>query len=231
MTDQGTSKQKIGFIGIGDMGRPMAGRLLDAGFPLVIYDVRPEAVAPLVERGAVAASSPKAVADAVETVIVSLPTPDVVRHVALGETGLIHASKMRNYVDLSTTGAVMAKEVAAALNARDIACLDAPVSGGSRGAEAGTCLHTVLEKVDWQGLDAPQTATMVADTAPADLRGTAFGLFNLVSGVAMLVASVVAGWLWETQGASFTFVACGVFAVLALLVLGLRPSDDNKGSA
>ena len=74
-------------------------------------------------------------------------------------------------------------------------------------------------------------ATMVADTAPAELRGTAFGLFNLVSGVAMLVASVVAGWLWETQGASFTFVGGGVFAVLALLVLGLRPSDDNKGSA
>jgi MFS family permease len=74
-------------------------------------------------------------------------------------------------------------------------------------------------------------ATMVADTAPADLRGTAFGLFNLVSGVGMLVASVVAGWLWETQGASFTFVGGGVFAVLALLVLGLRPSDDNKGSA
>jgi len=74
-------------------------------------------------------------------------------------------------------------------------------------------------------------ATMVADTAPADLRGTAFGLFNLVSGVAMLVASVVAGWLWETQGASFTFVGGGVFAVLALLFLSLRPSDDNKGSA
>ncbi len=74
-------------------------------------------------------------------------------------------------------------------------------------------------------------ATMVADTAPADLRGTAFGLFNLVSGVAMLVASVVAGWLWETQGASFTFVGGAIFAVLALLFLSLRPSDDNKGSA
>lgn len=74
-------------------------------------------------------------------------------------------------------------------------------------------------------------ATMVADTAPADLRGTAFGLFNLVSGVAMLVASVVAGWLWETQGASFTFVGGAVFAVLALLFLSLRPSDDNKGRA
>ena len=74
-------------------------------------------------------------------------------------------------------------------------------------------------------------ATMVADTAPADLRGTAFGLFNLVSGVAMLVASVVAGWLWETQGASFTFVGGGVFAVLALLVLGLRPQPPTESSA
>ena len=74
-------------------------------------------------------------------------------------------------------------------------------------------------------------ATMVADTAPADLRGTAFGLFNLVSGVAMLVASVVAGWLWETQGASFTFVGGAIFAVMALLFISLRPSDDNKGSA
>jgi MFS family permease len=74
-------------------------------------------------------------------------------------------------------------------------------------------------------------ATMVADTAPAELRGTAFGLFNLVSGVAMLVASVLAGWLWETQGASFAFVGGAVFAVMALLFLSLRPSDDNKGSA
>ena len=74
-------------------------------------------------------------------------------------------------------------------------------------------------------------ATMVADTAPADLRGTAFGLFNLVSGVAMLVASVVAGWLWETQGASFTFVGGGVFAVLALLVLGLQPRTPTESNA
>ena len=74
-------------------------------------------------------------------------------------------------------------------------------------------------------------ATMVADTAPADLRSSAFGLFNLVSGVAMLVASVVAGWLWETQGASFTFVGGGVFAVLALLVLGLRPQPPAESNA
>jgi MFS family permease len=62
-------------------------------------------------------------------------------------------------------------------------------------------------------------ATMVADTAPADLRGTAFGFFNLVSGLAMLIASVVAGLLWDQIGASFTFYAGAAFSVMALLGL------------
>ncbi len=66
-------------------------------------------------------------------------------------------------------------------------------------------------------------ATMVADTAPADLRGTAFGFFNLVSGVAMLIASAVAGLLWDQLGASFTFYAGAAFAGVALLGL-LRKS-------
>ncbi len=65
-------------------------------------------------------------------------------------------------------------------------------------------------------------ATMVADTAPADLRGTAFGCFNLLSGVAMLVASVLAGLLWDSFGASTTFAAGAVFSALALLGLALR---------
>jgi MFS family permease len=63
---------------------------------------------------------------------------------------------------------------------------------------------------------------MVADTAPPELRGTAFGLFNLGSGVAMLAASVLAGWLWDRLGASATFHAGAVFAALALVLLALR---------
>jgi len=73
-------------------------------------------------------------------------------------------------------------------------------------------------------------ATMVADTAPTDLRGTAFGMFNLVSGLALLVASGLAGWLWDTHGASATFEGGAVLAALALLGLALRPSNKNKGS-
>jgi MFS family permease len=65
-------------------------------------------------------------------------------------------------------------------------------------------------------------ATMVAGTAPADLRGTAFGFFNLISGVAMLLASVCAGWLWDVYGASFTFYAGAAFCLLTLLLLAWR---------
>nr|MDP2192819.1 MFS transporter [Rhodoferax sp.] len=68
-------------------------------------------------------------------------------------------------------------------------------------------------------------ATMVADTAPQDLRGTAYGFFNLMSGLAMLVASALAGLLWDQWGASFTFVAGIVFSVVALVLLCLRPSE------
>lgn len=66
-------------------------------------------------------------------------------------------------------------------------------------------------------------ATMVADTAPADLRGTAYGFFNLVSGLAMLLASVCAGLLWDSFGAAFTFYAGAAFTLLALLALAWRP--------
>jgi 3-hydroxyisobutyrate dehydrogenase-like beta-hydroxyacid dehydrogenase len=130
--------ETLGFIGVGDMGGPMASRLLDAGYTLFIHDVRREATAPLAARGATVLDSAKAVADAVKTVIVSLPTPDVVRAVAIGDNGIIHGSSVRQYVDLSTTGAVMAVQISTALKEKGIEALDSPVSGGVRGAEAGT---------------------------------------------------------------------------------------------
>ena len=67
---------------------------------------------------------------------------------------------------------------------------------------------------------------MVADTAPADLRGTAFGFFNLASGVALFIASAAAGALWDRFGATQTFLAGAAFGALALLLLGLRPSGS-----
>ncbi len=129
---------KIGFIGVGDMGGPMCHRIVDAGFDVTVYDVREEAMAPLVAKGATAAKSPKDVADQCPSVYVCLPMPEIVEAVALGADGLIHGSAIKTYVDLSTTGSVMARRVAKALDAAGITPFDSPVSGGVTGAEAGT---------------------------------------------------------------------------------------------
>lgn len=91
---------------------------------------------------------------------------------------------------------------------------------------SGTHWLTVLVGVAiWgvhMGITQGLLATMVADTAPVDLRGTAYGFFNLVSGLAMLIASVVAGLLWDKLGASFTFYAGAGFALFALLALSRK---------
>jgi 3-hydroxyisobutyrate dehydrogenase-like beta-hydroxyacid dehydrogenase len=128
----------IGFIGLGNMGAHMARRLLEAGHKVVVYDTRQEAIGNLAAQGALAARSPAEVADAAEIVMASLPAPDVVLAVATGPNGVIEGRRVRRFVDLSTTGAVMAKRIFDRLRARNIVQIDSPVSGGVRGAEQGT---------------------------------------------------------------------------------------------
>src|SRR5690242_3084437 len=125
----------LGFIGLGNMGAPMAGRLLDAGHTLTVFDTRATALQPFTSRGATAAASPAAVASAVDTVLVSLPTPAIVRQVALGEGGLASGTRVKTFVDLSTTGPRAAQEIAAELASRNIVAVDSPVSGGVAGAK------------------------------------------------------------------------------------------------
>jgi 2-hydroxy-3-oxopropionate reductase len=132
------TKELIGFIGIGVMGGPMAQRLIRAGHNLIVFDIDPGAMRRLTAIGARLARSPKEVADRASTVFVSLPTPQVVRTVALGDSGVIRGKKVRAFVDLSTTGTVVEKEIATALAKRGIAPIDAPISGGVSGAKAGT---------------------------------------------------------------------------------------------
>ncbi len=128
----------LGFIGVGRMGGPMASRLLDAGHQLCIYDVSADATKPFAARGAEIVGSPAEVASRAELVLVSLPTPDIVRTVALGGNGgVINGTKVRLMIDLSTTGPGVATEVANQLAPR-IGWVDAPVSGGMTGAKAGT---------------------------------------------------------------------------------------------
>jgi hypothetical protein len=129
---------EIGFIGLGNMGFPMARRLTEAGHKLTVFDTRKEAVARLTALGAQAAASAKDVADRVETVLASLPTPDIVLAVATGPDGVINGKRVRRFVDLSTTGSAMAQRIAAELGKRNIVQIDSPVSGGVAGAEKGT---------------------------------------------------------------------------------------------
>ena len=129
----------LGFVGVGRMGGPMALRLLDGGYKLCVYDVSPEALKPFVDRGAQIATSPAEVASQAETVLLSLPMPDVVRSVALGgNDGVINGSKVKTVIDLSTTGPGAAAQIAGLLADRSIGWVDAPVSGGVTGAKAGT---------------------------------------------------------------------------------------------
>ena len=128
----------IGFIGLGNMGQPMARRLIEAGHKLVVYDTRNDAVAPLVAMGAQLASSPADVADRVETVMASLPSLQISEKVATGEGGVIHGKRIKRFIDLSTTGSSVAAKIAAALVKKNIIQIDCPVSGGVGGARKGT---------------------------------------------------------------------------------------------
>lgn len=128
----------IGFIGLGRMGGHMASRLLDAGHTLTVMDLSDQAVKALTDRGAQRALSAKQVADACEVVFASLPSPPIVQDTALGATGVIHGAKIKTFVDLSTTGTKVSALVYDGLKAKGIASLDAPVSGGVKGARDGT---------------------------------------------------------------------------------------------
>ncbi len=128
----------IGFIGLGNMGQPMARRLIEAGHKLIVYDTRNDAVAPLVALGAQVASSPADVADRVETVMASLPSLQISEKVAIGEGGVIQGKRIKRFIDLSTTGATVAAKIAAVLAKKNIVQIDCPVSGGVGGASKGT---------------------------------------------------------------------------------------------
>ncbi|OBK19850.1 NAD(P)-dependent oxidoreductase [Mycobacterium asiaticum] len=128
---------QIGFVGLGNMGGPMARRLIEAGHDLVVFDTHRPAVERLVALGAQAASAPREVADRADTVLASLPTPAVSLEVAIGDSGVIAGARVARYVDLSTIGATTAVQIHDRLAQRNIAALDSPVSGGVRGAERG----------------------------------------------------------------------------------------------
>lgn len=197
------SDSTLGFVGVGRMGSHMARRLVSAGHKVVVYDADPRALQRATASGANAAHSPADVASQAEIVMASLPTPDVVKSVALAEKGLSSGSMIKIFVDLSTTGPRVAGEVALGLEEKGIIAVDAPVSGGPAGAEKGTLavmvsgperlsdgltpILSVIGKVFWVGERAGLGQTMklcnnllsaaaIAITSEALVLGTKAGL-------------------------------------------------------
>ncbi len=144
----------FGFIGVGRMGSPMAIRLLNEGRRLCVFDRDERAVDSLVRRGAQRASSPSEVASVAETIFLSLPTPDILQKVTLGDGGVVEGTRVKRVVDFSTTGPRVAALVAHTFSQRGVAYVDAPVSGGIAGAQNGTlavmvsCPKAVFSELD-----------------------------------------------------------------------------------
>jgi 2-hydroxy-3-oxopropionate reductase len=131
--------KKIGFIGLGIMGKPMAQNVLKAGYELTVYDVVPERVDELVKAGARRSSCGKDVAARSEVVITMLPNSPHVREAVLGPSGVLDGARPGTIlVDMSSIAPSASQEIAAKAQEKGVAMLDAPVSGGEPKAVAGT---------------------------------------------------------------------------------------------
>ena len=131
-------KVKVGFIGLGEMGKWMALNVVKVGFPLTVYDINANAVRVLYDSGAMVAENPAAVAENAECVLLSLPDTQVVESVIYGENGLINKLRAGSVlVDLSTINYTSTIRIAEELNAKGIAFIDAPVSGQETRAKDG----------------------------------------------------------------------------------------------
>jgi 2-hydroxy-3-oxopropionate reductase len=129
---------RIGYLGTGNMGQPMAGKLLNAGHDLCVYDISEEAMRPLLERQAQRVGSPKELADACDTVVVSLPTLEAFHSVLAGHDGLLVGKALKTLINSCTVGAPFVRELDARCSAQGVAVIDVPISGGVAGAKTGT---------------------------------------------------------------------------------------------
>ncbi len=131
--------QKVGFVGLGTMGAAMAANLARAGFPLTVWNRTPGRAGPLLALGAVEASSPREVARASDVVVTCVTDSPQVAEVLFGSDGLVEGLAPGSlFIDCSTISPASAREMGARLKDHGVAMLDAPVSGGSEGAVAGT---------------------------------------------------------------------------------------------
>ncbi|MEH2474422.1 3-hydroxyisobutyrate dehydrogenase-like beta-hydroxyacid dehydrogenase [Nitrobacteraceae bacterium AZCC 2161] len=204
--------RKLGFIGLGKMGALMANRLITAGHAVSVFDTNEQAVAGLQRLGAQSAASARELANEVEVIFASLPTPDVVKAVALGPEGIGANTAAKYFVDLSTTGPRVARAVAEGLAERGISAVDCPVSGGMAGAKNGTlalmvsCPKPAYESVK-SLLEVFGRPTFVSDAAGA--AQTLKLANNLLAACAIAISSEAL--VFGVKGGLDPAVMCDVF--------------------
>ena len=194
-----TKMSKVGFIGLGIMGKPMAKNLIKAGYDLIVYDIVGEAVKEVAEAGAEAAGSIGEVAEKSDVIVTMLPNSPHVRQVVLGDGGVIGSAKAGTIiVDMSSISPIVSKEVAAACAEKGIEFIDAPVSGGEPKAIDGTLAimvggkEDVFKKVEQMLLKMGSSAVLVGDVGSGNVTKLANQIIVALNIAAMGEAMVLA---------------------------------------
>jgi 3-hydroxyisobutyrate dehydrogenase len=135
--------ETVGFIGLGNMGGPVAGHIQRAGYPLIVYDIRESTTVPFRERGASTAGSAAELAACSDVVITALPMPEDVERVACGADGIVDGIRQRSvYIDISTNPPALIRQLEPIFRAKGAFVMDAPVASGQPGAARG--IHEVM---------------------------------------------------------------------------------------
>jgi len=199
--------KKIGFIGIGIMGKPMAKNLIDAGYKLITYDVLEKALDEIVAYGAERGTSPKDVTENCEIILTMLPNSPQVKEVVLGENGIIEGVREGQIlIDMSSIAPLVSQEIAKELEKKGVEALDAPVSGGEEKAKSGTLAFMVGGKKE------------VFEKCKA--------ILDVMGGSVTLVGDIGAGQ--TTKLANQVIVAVNIAAVAEAMVLGKKAGVDPE---
>ena len=198
---------KIGFIGLGIMGKPMARNLLKAGFPLVVHNRSRAKVDELIKEGAAGAGSPREVASNADVVITMLPNSPDVESVAVGPDGIKDGSKRGQlFIDMSTINPIVSQKIAKELADSGVAMVDAPVSGGEKGAIEATL-------------------SIMAGGDPQDFE-RALPIFNALGKTITHMGTLGAGGF--TKLANQIIVAINLTAIGEALVFGAKAGVDPQ---
>lgn len=198
---------KIGFIGLGIMGKPMAKNLMKAGYSLIVYDINKEPVKELMSLGAEGGSSPKDVAERTDIIITMLPDSPQVKEVIIGENGVLEGARRGAIIiDMSSIAPAVSKEIAIKAEEKGIEFLDAPVSGGEPKAIDGTLAIMVGGK--------------------KEVLDRCYDILNKMGSSITLCGEVGAGNI--TKLANQIIVALNIAAMSEALVLGTKAGVDPE---